>query len=98
MKDIRIFDPKRPINACIVNVENFKPDQIRKLLDTQRALGRTEFEYLASGERKGETCGDKPPKHTSSDPAVFCNREKGHGGEHCRQLLNITGYHNIWWP
>jgi len=44
-----------------------------------------------------QLCGKEAPPHISSTPGTYCNREKGHPGEHCRKLINVTGYHNIWW-
>lgn len=29
--------------------------------------------------------------------AYQCNRGKGHPGEHCRQMLDLSGYQNRWW-
>ena len=42
-------------------------------------------------------CNAKAPDYEGKD--IFCNREKGHGGQHCRYKCGMPyGYQNIWWP
>lgn len=41
-------------------------------------------------------CGEEAPLY-EAPKGTFCNREKGHPGEHCRNRLDVMGYRNIWW-
>ncbi len=40
------------------------------------------------------TCNEKSPYFAGQHK---CNRPVNHPGDHCRFLLDVTGYHNIWW-
>ena len=47
MKEIKIFERGNDRNACIVNVADMQPEEIRELLDLQERLyKRDEIEFI----------------------------------------------------
>ena len=45
MYEIKFFEAARPINAGIINVEDWTMEKIKELIKTQRALGRDEIQH-----------------------------------------------------
>ena len=45
----KIFEKANPANACIIDVSHYTTAEIRRLLEIQKMVGRTEIEFLQEG-------------------------------------------------
>ena len=46
MKEVKFFDPQNPQNACIIDIEHYRIEEIVKLAKYQESIGRGEIKFL----------------------------------------------------